>query len=162
MYCIYCKQVYRNSAWWRPYCLYLKMSMTGHVFFISTRYLRRGARLLKLQTSITVYHLPIKENKLPFSVYIYIETAAYKYVYICIYTSLYIIYMYNVSLYILYICCRFKRKTEAKAIFLNPFTVCSSLRYLIRLTVFDPFYYLVYFTLRCADFYVSLFDRLTI
>jgi hypothetical protein len=30
------------------------------------------------------------------------------------------------SVYIFYKCCRFKRKTKAQAIFLYPFTVCSS------------------------------------
>ncbi len=30
-----------------------------------------------------------------------------------------------IDIHILYICWRFKRKTEAEAIFLNPFTVCS-------------------------------------
>jgi hypothetical protein len=34
------------------------------------------------------------------------------------------VYLY-IYIYI-YMCCRFKQKTEAKAIFLNPFTACSS------------------------------------
>ncbi len=53
----------------------------------------------------------VAKNKRKFAVSVcmstYIKTAAY-------------IYIYK------YICFRFKQKTEASAIFLNPFTVCSS------------------------------------
>ncbi len=47
------------------------------------------------------------------------------------------IYIYNIYLFI-YICSRFKRKTEAQAIFLNSFTVCSSCK---RKFVICPFVY---------------------
>jgi hypothetical protein len=69
--------------------------------------------------------------RFPFSLYIYFETAADIYTYrdieIYIYISLYIsnLYLY-IYIFIYYICCCFKRKTEAQAIFLNPFTVGSS------------------------------------
>ncbi len=64
------------------------------------------------------------KGKLPFSIssvfcfYIYRNGS----IYICtyIYTGIYSIYLY---LY-MYICCRFKRKTEARAISFSPFTVC--------------------------------------
>ncbi len=84
--------------------------------------------MLKRQTSLDVYRLPTKDNKPPcsvfrlqkqtngslpfsFSVYIYV----YIYIYIYIYKYIYI-----------YIRCRFIRKRKDRAIFLNPFTVCSS------------------------------------
>jgi hypothetical protein len=121
----------------RPGCKYT------HLVLVCSRYSHRWARLLKQQTLITVYHLPTKENKIPFSfcrkqmegysfhfpfaankqnvsfsintvfhmyifIYIYVETAAYMYISISI-----------------YICCHFRRKTEAQMIFLNLFTVCS-------------------------------------
>ncbi len=71
----------------------------------------RWARGLKQQMLFTVYLLPTKENKLPFSVsrYICIEMAAYIY----------------------------KRKTEAQAIFLYPFTVGSSYKPKLVVCPFD-------------------------
>ncbi len=49
----------------------------------------------------------------------------YTYTYTYIYTyNTYGTYTYT-HIYV-YVCCRFKWKTEAHAIFLNPFTVCSS------------------------------------
>ncbi len=148
-------------------------------------YSHRWTRLLKQQTSIKVYLLPTKKNKLPFSVsvgseqtevgcfcclfaankrkllfyissifriyiYIYIETAAYiykrksatsicllqtdngngkllhMYIYFCIYIREKTIYN-SICIYI-YICCSFKWKTETQVIFLNPFTICTSLQ----------------------------------
>jgi hypothetical protein len=57
--------------------------------------MHRWARFLKQQTLITIYRLPTKENKLLFSVNIYIyieiETAAYIQIYLSI--SIYL-YMY--------------------------------------------------------------------
>jgi hypothetical protein len=78
----------------------------------------RLARLLKQQTSITVYRLPTKENKLPFSVssvfriYICIlkrQHILYRYVCIDRYISILCIYIYiyiiSISIYIyIYIC----------------------------------------------------------
>ncbi len=101
---------------------------------------------------ITVYRLPIKENKLPFSVYTYIETAAYIqiYIYMYIYIYIYTLYIYTemyiytstymyLYLYLYNICCGFKRKTEAQAIFLNPFTVCSPCKwkFIVRPFVYE-------------------------
>jgi hypothetical protein len=51
------------------------------------------------------------ENKRKFAVYIYINISMYIYLSIHIYVNR-------------YLCCRFKRKTEAQAILVNPFTVC--------------------------------------
>jgi hypothetical protein len=54
----------------------------------SQQYQHRWARLLKQQSSITVYRLPTKENKLPFvsicsifCIYIYKDVAIYIYIY---------------------------------------------------------------------------------
>jgi hypothetical protein len=59
--------------------------------------------------------------------YIYISMYMYlcRYIYFYLYISMSIyIYIYINILIFMYICCRFKRKTEAKAIF-DPLTVCS-------------------------------------
>jgi hypothetical protein len=85
--------------------------------------LHRSAHLLKQQTSITIYCLPTKENKPLFSVCKNQKKCA-----LCCFLfvpfSIYI-YMYIISecLYIyidIYLCRRFKRKTEAQSIFLFP------------------------------------------
>jgi hypothetical protein len=107
--------------------------------------LHRWASLLTQQTSFTIYRLLTKENKLPFSIcrkqwddcrfhftfpsnkrklpfpisfvfclYLYIETAAYRFIYVSI---------------IIYICYRFKWKTEVQGIFLTLFTICSSCKW---------------------------------
>jgi hypothetical protein len=57
---------------------------------------------------------------------IYILKWQHKYIYIDIYVYVYLyIYIY-MSISICVICCNFKRKTKAQAIFSNLFTVCSS------------------------------------
>ncbi len=76
----------------------------------------RLAHLLK-QTSITVYHLPTKENKLMFvNLYILKRQHICRYRNISLYKSLYI-----------YICCHFKQNTlhVRPGDFLHPFTACS-------------------------------------
>ncbi len=97
----------------------------------------RWACLLNQQQSITVYHLPTKENKLPFPFCLQQtngslpfpifacskqrEVALFRQFrfrkYICISKQQHIF---------IYTCCHFKRKTEAQVILLNLFTVCSS------------------------------------
>ncbi len=103
---------------------------------------RRYACFLKQQLSITVYRFPSQENKLFRSVFrflcihIYIYISIYSYTY-CIYKYIntylhFYIHIYIHTKYIhIYICCRFKQKTEAQAIFHNAFTVCPSSRKLV-------------------------------
>ncbi len=107
--------------------------------------IHRSARLVTQQTSITDYHLSfgIKENKLPFSVTVcskQTEIAVSPLVPFfahtcvrgrcaCVYVAYLYLYWYLYEyLYLQCICCHFKgnRETEAQAIFLNLFTVCSS------------------------------------
>jgi hypothetical protein len=92
----------------------------------------------KKQSSTTIYHSPTRENKLPVAVCskqafvfrlqqtnFHFPFAANKLPFsdfskqteVC---RFHFPYIYE------YICCCFKRKTEAQAIFLNLFTVCSS------------------------------------
>jgi hypothetical protein len=112
----------------------------------------RRERLLKQQMSYTLYHLPTKEIKLPFSVYIckrktepyiYIYIYVYVYIYIYIHIHVHIRTHYHIHIHIhlhihKYVFCRFKRKqkTEAQAFFLNPSTVCPSYK---RKVVIRPF-----------------------
>jgi cellulose synthase/poly-beta-1,6-N-acetylglucosamine synthase-like glycosyltransferase len=72
--------------------------------------MHRWARLLRQQTSITVYRLPTKKNKLPFFAFIIISII-YIYRYIYIYIHIYIFLFVNIYFYIycIYICCHFKR-----------------------------------------------------
>ncbi len=85
-----------------------------------------------------------QENKLPFSVssvsvYIYISISIFLlYISIYIYISIYVFIHTSISIFTVYICCRVKQKTEAQAIFLNPFSVCSSCK---RKFVVCPFVY---------------------
>ncbi len=91
----------------------------------------RWARLLTQQTSITIYRLPNKENKLSLSIFVcskQIEVcrfgfpfAANKLKVLFSISSLFCIYIY--------ICCSFKRKMKAQVIFHNPFTICSSCKW---------------------------------
>jgi hypothetical protein len=85
----------------------------------------RWARLL-----ISVYRMLTKE--LPISVSVcskYSELAVVRYFLFRIYIFIYrcVCVCINIYLY-LYTCSRFKQKTEAQTIFLNPFTVCSSFK----------------------------------
>ncbi len=118
--------------------MFFKVSVISEIFFKSKVlfklsksrqpvYKDRWARLLKQQSSITVYHLPPKEKKHPFSVslfclfrcrniYIYLHKDMCIYVHICVY-----IYMYVYIYPYIYLCCCLKWKTEAQTIFLNPF-----------------------------------------
>ncbi len=60
-------------------------------------------------------------------IYIYLCIYLYIYVYIYVYIYMYIYLYLNMYIYT-YTCCSFKRKTEARAIFLNrlPFTHCAN------------------------------------
>jgi hypothetical protein len=79
---------------------------------MNTPYNHRWEHLLTQQPSITIYRLPTKENKLPFSVSsVSIHIYIYTYTYICLY--LYTAVSHG------------KQKTEAQVFCLNPFTVCS-------------------------------------
>jgi hypothetical protein len=88
----------------------------------------KDGHVLKQQTSINVYRLPTKENKLPFAenkrkfaLFVFrLYILMYKYTSVYFYFSLYVCrytYIYCLS--------NAKRKTEAQAIFLYLFTVCS-------------------------------------
>ncbi len=74
---------------------------------------------------------PFAANQRKFAISINSVFRIYIYIYI-IYVGIFIyinfpfdIHMYHILIFI-YICCRFKWKMLAKAIFLNPFTICSS------------------------------------
>ncbi len=84
--------------------------------------------VLTQQTSFTVHRLPTKEQISVFRIYILKRQYIYRCIYIYIYRYVYVNIPLSISMYtLLYIhICRFKRKTEAQAICLNPFTVCSS------------------------------------
>ncbi len=80
----------------------------------------RWALLLKHQSLINVHHLSTKENKIPSSVSIcskQMEVCYFRFPFVCCNQNIYI----HICIYI---CCCFKRKTEAHAIFLNPFAHC--------------------------------------
>jgi hypothetical protein len=68
------------------------------------------------------------------SLYLYFY-CIYQYIYI---SSIYVFIHTSLSIFTVYICCRFKQKTEAQAIFLNPFSVCSLCK---RKFVVCPFVY---------------------
>ncbi len=91
-------------------------------------YRQRWARLLKQQTSITVYRLPTKENKLPFSVFVSSAFCIYRILYILkrqhtynkqiyIYRELMYIHMYIYLYFYLYICCHFQRENGSQGNF---------------------------------------------
>jgi hypothetical protein len=92
------------------------------------------------QTSVFRFRFPFIyifwNGSVCISTYIYLHMLPFQYLYIYRiykYTYLYISF-YN-YIYV-YICCSFKWKAEAQAIFLNPFTVCSSCK---RIFVVCPF-----------------------
>jgi hypothetical protein len=77
----------------------------------------------KRKFSVSVFPVCSNKRKLPISicsisVYVYVLKGQHIYInkYLCKYVSI-------------YICCSFKRKPEAQAIFLNPFTVFSSCKW---------------------------------
>jgi hypothetical protein len=88
---------------------------------------------LGIQTS--VFRFPL----VPFSIHIYIKTAAQlcihvdtykgKYIYMFIYVSISIYLYLCIYMYIYAAVSHGKRKMEAQAIFLNPFTACSSCKW---------------------------------
>jgi hypothetical protein len=93
------------------------------------------------ETANFVYHLSFDDHGKQTSVFcIHIYALKlqhiYKYRYMCIYIYIFTIYIY---IYInIYLCFHYKRKSEAQAIFLNLFTVCSSCK---RKFVVCPFVY---------------------
>ncbi len=126
----------------------------------------RSAHLLQQQTSITVYRLTTKENKLSFCflfaenkwkttvsvfrIYIYMDKywngsiySIYIYISISLFVYIYVMYMYMdmymyIYKYIYAAVSNGKQKNRSPVIFLNPFTVCSSCR---RKFVVCPFVY---------------------
>ncbi len=83
------------------------------------------------ETAIVEYHESFADQGK--QTYLYIIHFRFLYIYIYPELNIYIsnyVYIYTVYLYIfIYICCCFKRKTEVQAIFLNPFTMCSSCKW---------------------------------
>ncbi len=110
----------------------------------------RRARLLKQQSSITIYRFPTKEKKLPllfpfvanrsFSVSVFRLQQTKKscrFLLVPFTEYLYIFCRFNIYIYIylyenrtdgkrqlLYVCCIWEM--EAQVVFLNPFSICSS------------------------------------
>jgi hypothetical protein len=84
----------------------------------------RWACLLKQQSSITIYRLPTKENKLPLSVSSIFRIYIYIYLYVCVYIYIHIekYKIYRLYIHIYTVISNGKQKTEAQAIFLYPFT----------------------------------------
>ncbi len=94
------------------------------------------------QTSVFLFRLQKTKGSLPFlftvwskhtevafSVPSIFRSFRLPYIYMYIYMYLYLykyLYIYNYMSISIYICCHFKRTMEAQAIFLNPFTICSS------------------------------------
>jgi hypothetical protein len=78
---------------------------------------------MKHQSLINVHHLPTKENKIP----TFVSICTSKQMEVCRFRFPFVCCNQNIFIHIcIYICCCFKRKTEAQGIFLNPFTICSS------------------------------------
>ncbi len=87
----------------------------------------RSIRLLRQQSSITVYCLPTKENNLSFSIFRLQQTnqsCCFPLVSFSIYVFICIYYIY-IQIYIYTTISNGKPKTGAQVIFLDLFTVCS-------------------------------------